>query len=179
LAEEARVEPGYVSRVVAYLGESGMLVHKPRKTVEKVDWRKILRRWSLDSPFESRGELATFLAGHGLPDLLARLGASGFLHAITGELAFADLAAEPRPDRLVAYVDDPAAAVNQFGLHSTETAGNVMLVRPSDRSVFHRSRERDRLRYVSPSVMAADLGHTPSFERVLAWMAKHESAWRT
>jgi hypothetical protein len=178
LAEEARVEPGYAARVVAHLGESGVLVHKPRKTIEKVDWRKILRRWSLDSPFESRGEIATFLAGRGLPDLLVRLGASGFLHAITGELAFADLASEPRPNKLVMYVDDATAAVNQFGFHPAEDGSNVMLVKPVERSVFHRSYERDRLRYVSPSVMAADLAHTPNFERVLAWMAKHESAWR-
>jgi hypothetical protein len=93
-------------------------------------------------------------------------------------LAFADLTSQPRPDKLVMYVDDAAAAVDQFGLHPAETGANVMLVRPTDRSAFHRSYEKDRLRYASPSLMAADLAHTPTFERVLAWMAKHESAWR-
>jgi hypothetical protein len=179
LAEQARVEPSYASRVLAYLGESGMLERKPRGTIEKVDWQEVLRRWSLDAPFESRGEVTRFLAGRGLSDLLARLGASGFLHAITGELAFARLASQPMPDKLVMYVDDTAAAVDQFGLHPAEDAANVVLVRPTDRSVFHRSYEKDRLRYVSPSLTAADLEDDPTFERALAWMAKHESVWRT
>jgi hypothetical protein len=179
LAEQARVEPGYASRVVAYLGESGMLERRPRGTIDEVDWQKVLRRWSLDAPFDTRGETTGFLANRGLTDLLARLAESGFLHAITGSLAFAHLASRPAPERIVMYVDDSAAAVNQFGLHPAENTANVLLVKPADRSVFHRSYERDRLRYASPSLMAADLEDEPTFERGLAWMAKHESRWRT
>lgn len=178
LAEQARVESAYASRVVAYLGESGMLKRKPRGAIDEVDWQEILRRWSLDSPFGSRGEVAPFVAGRGQPDLLARLASSGFLHAITGSSAFARLASHPDPEKVVMYVDDCAAAVDQFGLHPAERGADVVLVKPADRSVFHRSYERDHLRYVSPSLMAADLEDEPTFERCLTWMAKHESDWR-
>ncbi len=178
LAEQARVEASVASRVIAFLCESGTIERKPRGQIEKVDWQEILRRWSLDSPFESHGENATLVSSRGLPDLLARLGPSGFLHAITGELAFAQLACRPARDRLVMYVDDLAAAANQFGLHPVEEGGNVVLVKPADRSVFHRSYEKDGLRYVSPSLMAGDLVDEGLFEQALDWMAKHESAWR-
>jgi len=178
VAEHARVEPGYASRVVAYLAESEMLRRKPRGTIDEVDWQEILRRWSLDAPFESRGDAAWFVASRGLPDLLDRLSGSGFLHAITGSAALARLASRPAPRTLVMYVDDRPAAVDQFGLHPAEGPADVVLVRPADRSVFHRSYERDHLRYASPSLMAADLEDEPAFERGLAWMAEHEARWR-
>jgi hypothetical protein len=179
LAQHAHVEPSCASRVVGYLAESGMIERRPRGKIETVHWQDILRRWSLDAPFESRGEATAYLASRGLPDLLARLGASGFLHAITGELAFARLASQSLPQRLVMYVDDPIAAMTQFGLHKADDGANVVLVKPVDRSVFHRSREKDGLRYVSPSLAVADLPGEVSFERALAWMSTHEPKWRT
>jgi hypothetical protein len=178
LAEQAHVEVSCASRVVAYLAESGMIERKPRGKLERVDWQDILRRWSLDAPAHPRGEATNFVASRGLPDLLARLGPSGFLHALTGELAFALLAAQPTPSKMVMYVDDPAAAASQVGLHPADEGANVTLVKPGDRSVFHRSYEKDGLRYVSPSLMVGDLEDEATFEQALAWMASHESDWR-
>jgi hypothetical protein len=178
LARQARVEVSCASRVVAYLAESRLLQREPREQLENVDWQEILRRWSLDAPLQSRGETTCFVASRGLPDLLARLGPSGFLHALTGELAFAHVAAQPTPHQMVIYVDDTPAAARQFGLHPAEDDANLVLVKPADRSVFHRSYEKDGLRYVSPSLMVADIEDEQVFEQALAWMAKHESAWR-
>ena len=75
-------------------------------------------------------------------------------------------------------MDDVQDAVAQFKLHPAGDKANVVLVKPTDRSVFQRSTESAGLRYVSPSLMAADLGASDAFEPVLAWMAKHEAAWR-
>ena len=72
--------------------------------------------------------------------------------------------------------DFPAAA--QFGLHPESGAGNVILVKPADRSVFQRSREESGLRRVSPSLMTADLDEGPAFTAALRWLAKHKTQWR-
>jgi hypothetical protein len=178
LAEHARVPPSYASRVVAFLGDAGLLQRQPRGKIEQVAWQEILRRWSLDAPLRARGESSRFTSARGIPDFLARLGASGFLHALTGEIAFATMASAPPPGTAVAYVDDVQAAVDQFALHPAEEGANIILVKPVDRSVFLRSTEAAGLRFVSPSLMGADLGDSPQFESVLAWMAENEPVWR-
>jgi len=178
LAELSNVEVSYASRVVGYLSDAGMLERKPRGKIEIADWREILRRWSLDAPLPSRGETTNFLASRGLEDVLAKLASSGFLHALTGELAFSELASRPIGAKLVMYVDDPAAAIRQFGLHPAEDGANVMLVKPLDRSVFQRSHETAGLRYVSPSLTAADLENEQTFEQAMTWMSQHEQDWR-
>ena len=178
LAEKACVETSCASRVVALLAETGLLQRKPRGKIESVDWQELIRRWSLDTPLQSRGELSRHRCQLGSPDFLARLGQSGYLHALTGELAFARLAARPLPDTATLYVDDIGETVAQFRLHPTDDEANVTLVKPSDRSVFQRSTEAAGLRYVSPNLMAADLGASDAFDPVLTWMAKHEPVWR-
>lgn len=178
LADRARIESSYASRVMAFLGEAGMVERKPRGKIETVDWQEILRRWSLDAPLPARGEATTFLASRGMEDLLARLATSGFLHALTGDAAFAQMANRPRPNTLVMYVDEPDEAVRQFGLHPMIDDPNVVLVKPADHSVFQRSYEKDGFRYVSPSLMAADLDDEQLFEQALAWMTEHEADWR-
>jgi len=178
LAEKACVETSCASRVVAFLAESGLVQRKLRGKIESVDWQELLRRWSLDTPLQLRGELSCHRYPPGSHAFLARLGQSGYLHALTGELAFARLAARDASDSAMLYVDDIRETVVQFSLHPTDGETNVTLIKPSDRSVFQRSTEAAGLRYVSPSLMAADLGDSDAFESVLAWMAKHESAWR-
>jgi hypothetical protein len=178
LALEARVDASSVSRVLAYLAAAGMIKRRARRGVVGVDWQTLLRQWSLDAPFETRGEALRFHYARGLPDFLARLAKSGFLHALTGASAFAVRAAGPPPATSVLYVDEVEAAVAQFGLHPVADQGNVVLIKPGDRSVFHRSQEQAGLRCVSPSLMAADLGDPEQFELALRWLAKHEATWR-
>jgi hypothetical protein len=179
LAERASVESSCASRVVTFLADAGLVRRKPRGKIEEIDWPELLRRWSLDAPIQSRGQAARHRSPHGVPDFLDRLGRSGYLHALTGEIAFARLAPRTAADVAVVYVDNVAEAVAQFRLHPADNVANVVLVKPSDRSVFQRSTENAGLRYVSPSLMAADLSASPAFEPVLSWMAKHESTWRT
>jgi hypothetical protein len=178
LAEKANVETSCASRVTAYVAETGLLHRKPRGKIESVDWRELLRRWSLDTPLQARGEESHHHCPRGIPDFLSRLGSSGYLHALTGDIAFARLAGRDAPDAAVVYVDHVQETVAQFRLHPAGDAANIILVKPNDRSVFQRSTENAGLRYVSPSLMAADLGASDAFESVLLWMAKHESAWR-
>jgi len=180
LARCAQVESSCASRVAAFLAEAG-LVRRPRRgKIEEVDWQALLRRWARDAPAGARGLSRCFFYNRGIPDFLARLGASGFLHALTGESAFARLAASGAgaPSEARLYVDEVEAAVAQFDLHPAEEGGNVTLIKPADRSVFARSSEASGLRHASPSLMAVDMADEATFEFVLGWMAEHESAWR-
>ena len=64
----------------------------------------------------------------------------------------------------------------QFGLHPARPPAEVVLVKDADRGVFHRSREQAGLRYVSPSLMAADLDQPDAFEAALALDGRARSA---
>jgi hypothetical protein len=177
VAEIARVETSYASRVLSYLTDTGIVRRKQRGMVEAVDWPELLRRWSLDAPGETRGQQMRYARVAGLRDFLDRLSLSGFLHALTGELAMAKLMGREIPSTAMVYVDDRSEAVAQFRLHPDDN-GPILLVTPSDRSVYQRSTEKAGLRCVSPSLLAADLPNPDLLEELLAWMRAHEAAWR-
>jgi hypothetical protein len=178
LAELAHADPSCTSRTVAMLGEAGIVERPQRGNIAKVDWQALLRRWSLDSPLETRGEIGRFLSARGVPDFLARVARSGFLHALTGAAAFAALAGNAMPPTVTLYVDDVDSAIAQFGLRPADDHADLVVVKPGDRSVFLRSREKSGLRCVSPSLMAADLEDQDRFVAALRWLAKHETRWR-
>ncbi len=177
VADIARVETSYTSRVLSYLTDTGIVRRQQRRMIEGVDWSVLLGRWTLDAPIETRGEQVRYTRIAGLPDFLDRLGQSGFLHALTGELAMAKLVGRELPSTAVLYVDDRSEAVAQFRLHPVDD-GSIVLITPPDHSVFQRSTERAGLRFVSPSLLAADLPSDELLEQLLAWMATHEPEWR-
>jgi hypothetical protein len=177
IAEIARVEPSYVSRVLSYLTETGIVRRKPRGMVEIVDWPQVLRRWTLDAPRETRGEQTQYTRVAGLPDFLDHLSQSGYLHALTGELAMAKLMGHKLPSTAVLYVDNRSEAVAQFRLHPSDH-GPIVLITPADRSIYQRSTEKAGLRCVSPSLIAADLPNAALLEQFLTWMRAHQAAWR-
>jgi len=178
LAEHAHVDSSCVSRVLAFLVDAGIVERQARVGIVKVDWQSLLGRWSLEAPLSARGETSRFVFARGTPEFLSRLACSGFLHALTGQAAFARLSGLPAPDPVALYVDDLEEAVVQFGLHPAQEKTNVILIKPFDRSVFHRSSEKKGLRHVSPSLMVADLDDGDDAESVLRWLASHESDWR-
>lgn len=179
LALQARVEASYVSRVLAFIDHAGWLERGPRGRLGRVDWQPLLRRWAKDAPLGARGELCHCRCPRTVSDFLARLARSGFLHALTGRVALGKLVGGPAAETAALYVEDPEAAVTQFGLHPVGRPAEIVLVKNADRGVFHRSREDAGLRYVSPSLMAADLDEPGAFEAALEWMAAHEAQWRT
>lgn len=184
LANEARVELSCASRIISFLARARLVERRARGRIEGVDWQALVRRWTVDAPLLSRGERAVFVPGRDLSGLFTRLRTSAFLHAITGEWAFAALSERKPPEQVVMYVEDVACAAQQLALHHMSgagmggNAGTIVLVKPSDRSVFHRSWERDGLRFVSPSLMAGDIEDGAGREKALAWLAEHEQGWR-
>ena len=62
LAAAAETDPGYVSRLLGMLDREAIVDRTSRGRVERVDWRKLLLRWSEDAPLESRTTATTWRA---------------------------------------------------------------------------------------------------------------------
>lgn len=183
LAARAGVDPGYLSRVLAFLNRETLVARGARGRVERVDWAALLRRWAMDAPLESRGLTGTFIDPRGLPSVLRRLATCGLRYAVTGSLAASRIAPIASPRLAVVYVDDFAVASKELDLRPAEAGANILLIQSNDDIVFARAADRDGIRYAAVSQVAADLLTSPGrgpaeAEELLAWMAGHEEAWR-
>lgn len=183
LAALTDVNPGYVSRVLAYLDSQALVTRVGRGRLASVDWPALLRRWAQDAPLESRGETLSFLEPRGLPALVARLPQAKERYAITGGLgaaAFAPIA----PARLaVVWMHDAAASAMHLGLRPAQAGANVLLIEPGDDGVFEGAVQRDGVWYAAPSQVAADLLTSPGRgpaegEELIHWMQANEEVWR-
>lgn len=184
LAGKAGVDPGYTSRVVAFLDREGLIGREKRGPITAVDWQALLRRWSADySPFAG-DRAASFLDPRGLATFTAKLRQLKSRYAVTGSLASVKIA-PVAPSRLgVCYVDDVNALASALDLRPAEAGANVMLVTPFDPVVYERVRVRDGLTCAAPSQVAADLLTSPGrgpaeAETLMKWMAEHPDEWRS
>lgn len=183
LASRAEVDPGYVSRILVLLDREALVTRDDRGRVARVDWEKLLRRWSSDAPIDTRGRSATFLEPRGLDALTARVSVLGDRYAVTGSLAAARLA-PVAPARLATlYVPVLDDAAKELSLRPMDAGANVILIEPEDTYVFARAVDRNGLRCSAPSQVAADLMTSPGrgpaeAEELLRWMKEHEGAWR-
>ena len=183
LAAITGVNPGYVSRIVAFLDDQALIERSGRGRIVSVDWPRLLERWSQDAPLSSRGPRTMCLEPRGLAELTLRLGTSSLRYAVTGTLAVSELAPVTAAHLAVVYVDDAHAAVSAFGLRIAERGANVMLIEPEDEWVFEGRALRNGLIAVAVSQAVADLLTSPGrgpaeAEAVIAWMGENESAWR-
>jgi hypothetical protein len=183
LAGLTRINPGYVSRVLAFLDSEALITRVGHGRLQSVDWPSLLRRWAQDAPLESRGEARTFLEPRGLPAIVAQLGRSDERYVATAGLAAVKLA-PTAPARLgVFWISDALDAATRLGLRSATTGANVLLVEPSDESVFDGATQRSGVWYAAPSQVAADLltspGRSPAEgDELIGWMQANEDTWR-
>ena len=183
LAAAADTDPGYVSRLLGMLDREAIVDRTTRGRVERIDWRKLLLRWSEEAPLERRTTASTWLAPRGLNSLWSGLRDAAFPYLVTGSAAAAGIA-PVAPTRLASvYVEDPESAAKALGLHAANAGANVVLLQPEDGSIFDRADDRDGLRTARLPVVAADLlagpGRSPAeAEALMAWMAAHEEVWR-
>jgi len=184
LASKTDNSPATVSRVLELLEVEGLINREPRGPVLAVDWQDTIRRWAQDYDQTTSNTATTFLAPRGIPSVEQTLQISKLAYAATG--AFAAQRFNPiAPARSATiYVDDVAKAVKRLDLRETDAGANVILLEPFDPVVFDRTIERDGLRCVAPSQLAADLltgpGREPSQgEAILEWMKENQDAWRT
>ncbi len=183
LAALTKIDAGYASRVLRFLDVEALITRVGHGRIQSVDWPALLRRWAQEAPFESRGEVKTYLDPRGPAALVNRLAQSDEKYVVTGSMAAAAFA-PTAPARLAAiWIRDAAEAATRLGLRAAEAGANVLLVEPSDDDVFERAEERKGVWYASPSQVAVDLLTSPGRgpaegEELIAWMMKHEEKWR-
>jgi hypothetical protein len=183
LAALTKIDPGYVSRVLAFLDSEALVTRVGRGRMESVDWPALLRRWGLGAPLESRGTVRTFLEPRGLSALLARLPKLEQPYVVTGSLAAVAIAPIAPARLATVWVSDAAAAASALSLRSADAGPNVMLVEAGDASVFEGAGQREGVWYAAPSLVAADLLTSPGRgpqegEELIEWMKANEETWR-
>jgi hypothetical protein len=183
LAAAADTDPGYVSRLLAMLDREAIVDRTTRGRVERIDWRKLLLRWSEEAPLESRATAGTWLAARGLKSLWDSLRGADIPYLVTGSAVAAGIA-PVAPTRLASvYVEDPESAAKVLGLRAADSGANVVLLQPEDGSLFDRADDRNGLRTARLPVVVADLltgpGRSPAeAESLMDWMTAHEQVWR-
>jgi hypothetical protein len=183
LADETGINPGYVSRVFAFLEREDLLARGPLGDFRAVRLRKLIERWSRNYSFLGSNRVVSFLDPRDPAGLPARLVSAVKRVAITGSAAAAAVA-PVAPSRLImAYVDSPENAAEKLGLRSADSGTNVLLAQPYDAVVFKRTIEREGVPYVALSQAAVDLLGSPGrgpaeAQALLDWMGANEPAWR-
>jgi hypothetical protein len=183
LAAAADTDPGYVSRLFGMLDREAIVDRTARGRVKRIDWRKLLLRWSEEAPLERRTTASTWLAARGLRSLWDSLRGADIPYLVTGSAVAAGIA-PVAPTRLASvYVEDPEGAAKVLGLRAADAGANVVLLQPEDGSIFDRADDRDGLRTATLPVVVADLlsgpGRSPAeAESLMDWMFTHEEVWR-
>jgi hypothetical protein len=183
LAGMTKIDPGYVSRVLAFLDSEALVTRVGHGRIQSVDWPALLRRWASEAPLELRGEMRTYLEPRGLSALVARLEKLDERYVVTGGLAAAALA-PATPARLAAvWVRDAVIAATRLRLRPAEAGANVLLIEPGDEGVFEGAVQRDGVWYAAPSQVAVDLLTSPGRgpaegEELIRWMQVNEEKWR-
>jgi hypothetical protein len=195
LAKRLGIDPGYVSRVFAFLKDEAIIRHEfqigapgksrtSKRQVEwSVDWVSLIRRWALEAPLENRSRVFTYIEPRGLKAALSNLAGASFQYAITGSCAAAELAPIAPPRLLQIYVEDAEKTAKQLGLREADTGGNVVLIEAENELPFLRSRQERDLNFASVSQVVADLlsspGRAPAeAEELFNWMKNNEEVWR-
>ena len=183
LAESTSASAPTLSRVLD-LFEREAIVTRVRGGVSAVDWKGAIRRWTEDYDQTESNTPTMALEPRGISALEKKLRATKLAYVATG--AFAAQRFDPiAPTGLAAiYVADSIQFIRQLDLRETESGANVVILEPLDDVVFNRAVDRDGLRCVAPSQLAADLltgpGREPTQgEHVLTWMEKNEHVWRS
>ena len=183
LAQSTSASAPTLSRVLDLL-EREAIVTRVRGGVSAVDWKGAIRRWTEDYDQTDSNTSTMALEPRGMSALEKKLRATKLAYVATG--AFAAQRFDPiAPAALAAiYVTDSIEFIQQLDLRETEAGANVVILEPLDPVVFDRAVDRDGLRCVAPSQLAADLltgpGREPSQgEHVLTWMEKNEHVWRS
>lgn len=183
LAQAAGIDPGYVSRILAFLDDEELIRRERRGPVIEVRWRKLIERWARDYSFMEFNRVVSYLEPRGLSDFPPRLAAAARRIAVTGSYAVSAIAPVAPARLLAAYVESPEDTARRLGLIPAESGANVLLAEPYDAVVFERMEERGGMPCVALSQAAVDLltspGRAPAeAQALLGWMEANEPAWR-
>jgi hypothetical protein len=186
LAQAARLNPGYVSRLLETMNQEALIERSARGEVLWVDIQRLIRRWAeVYSVFETN-RTETFLASRGPAAALEDLGTTQLSgrRAVTGSFVAASIAPVAAPSLLAIYTDDVPSVVEALDLLPTDRGANVAMLTPFDPVVWERNQPlRDGVNSVAVTQAVVDCltgnGRMPAEgEALMEWMVDNESKWR-
>jgi hypothetical protein len=184
IAAATGTDPGYVSRLLAFLDKEAFVERGKRGRVERTDWRRLIPSWAEAAPLDKRGARFSCIAPRGLEPVMERLEKANLTYAVTGSFAAGRIAPVAPARLLTLYVQDSATACRALGLHITDSGANVMLIEPKDEQLWQQVETDEKgVRYAGLVQVVADLrtgpGRSPAeAEALLEWMVVNEEAWR-
>lgn len=187
IARAAKVNEGYLSRILDALDEEGLVYRERSGPVTQVDWPTLLRRRAQSTDLFRRTNTFRYVARQGLPDILDRLRKMQLSNSkpptVTGSFAAAKLAPIAAPTLLVIYSMNPRELEANFELLPADTGADLVLIRPENDVVFARSTTDGGIAWAAPSQVAIDClsgtGRMPAEgEALINWMLEHEVQWR-
>jgi len=184
LATATGTNPGYVSRLLAFLDREALVERDDKGRVTCADWQRLVRRWAEAAPIEARGRSRLCIAPRGISTMMRRLGEAELPHAVTGSFAAARVAPVAPPRLATIYVDRADTAQRVLDLRETDAGANVLLIEPKDASVLSAATaDEEGVRWAPLVRVAADLltgpGRSPAeAEALMEWMTSNEEAWR-
>lgn len=184
IARLTRSDPGYVSRVLAFLVSEDLIERNQTGQVARSNWKDLIMRWGEDYSLINTNLVMKCLAPRGLDGVIDRLRALQKTYALTGSFAVPAGASVAVGRQLACYVDDPGEAMATLEIRETRVGANVLLIVPFDEIVFERVRREEGVAKVALSQCAVDLltggGRGSSeAEALLEWMTKNEDEWRS
>lgn len=185
LSRAARVDAGYVTRVLEALASEALVERGPRGRVVDVDWPALLRRRAASVDLLSRQTTTLYVAPAGAGKVLEGLaGTQDDKAVVSGSFAAARLAPVTASALLVVYtLADRGTLSRSLGLMEVPHGGDVAFIEPAATGPFLNARSSDGLVFAAPSQVAVDClsgtGRMPAEgEAVIAWMEEDEARWR-
>lgn len=185
LAEALGMDAGYVSRLLAGLGEELLIERQPRRPIERVDWEAMIRQVTRTYSLLADNETTSWIAPAGPEQFLRDLASSKLRQwAVTGSFASSRLVTVAAPEIAVVYTDDPERLAQTVRLRPTRTGGNVVTAVPYDPVVYERTWEQDGFVFASLAQVAIDcltgFGRMPAEgEALLDWMRQRAPRWQS
>jgi hypothetical protein len=184
LANAIDSDAGYVSRLLAGLGEELLISRVPRGPVEHVEWEAMLRQIASRYSLLDTNETTNWVASAGAEQFVEDLAdTKAKAWAVTGSFAASRLVSVAGPEIAVVYADDPERIATLTRLRQVRNGGNVVIARPYDQIVFERTWTTDDIVYASPAQIVGDCltgpGRMPAEgEALLGWMRRKAPRWQ-
>lgn len=185
IASAARVNAGYVTRILESLENEDLIARGPRGRVEQVEWKALLRRRAESLDLLAPHKTKLFIARNGTRDLLDRLEENPPERTmITGSFAASRYVRKAAPALLVAYTFIADEIATRFNLLDATEGADVALVRPENNGVFFDvDNDESGLLWAAPSQIVIDClsgnGRMPvEGDALTDWMENSEDAWR-
>ena len=127
----------YVSRLLKQLDREALIQRGPRGLVVDVDVPNLLRRRAETYALYGTNESHSYLSGTGAREVVRQMRDNPAFpyRAVAGSFAAVQRAPIAAPSQLTVYVDDLEATAQAMSLMPTDQGADVVLLRPSSRSV--------------------------------------------